>query len=124
MRRLDHMPSSGTGLDRFPHADDGGLDALVTEAGSRPGADYDLRSTLDLVELMNAENAEVPAAVGAAATSIAAAVDAISASLARGGRLIYVGAGLSGGSRRSTHPNASRPSPSPRGRSSRSSPAD
>ena len=42
MRRLDHMPSSGTGLDRSPHADDGGLDALVTEAGSRPEADYDL----------------------------------------------------------------------------------
>ncbi len=96
MRRLDHMPSSGTGLDRSPHADDGGLDALVTEAGSRPEADYDLRSTLDLVELMNAEDAEVPAAVSAAATSIAAAVDAISASLARGGRLIYVGAGSSG----------------------------
>ena len=90
------MPSGRTGLDRSAHADEVGLDALVTEGGSQPEADYDLRSTLELVELMNAQDAEVPAAVRAAATSIAAAVDAISASLAREGRLIYVGAGSSG----------------------------
>ena len=35
-----------------------GLDELVTEAGSRPEADYDLRATLELVELMNAEDAD------------------------------------------------------------------
>jgi len=90
------MPPGPPGLDRSPHADEAGLDALVTEAGSRPEADYDLRSTLDLVELMNAQDAEVPAAVHAAARSIAAVVDAISACLAQGGRLIYVGAGSSG----------------------------
>jgi N-acetylmuramic acid 6-phosphate etherase len=96
MHRLGRMPSGRTGLDRSTHADDVGLDALVTEGGSQPEADYDLRSTLELVELMNAQDAEVPAAVRAAATAIAAAVDAISASLAREGRLIYVGAGSSG----------------------------
>ena len=90
------MPSGRTGLDQPLPADEPGLDALVTEAGSRPDADYDLRSTLDLVELMNAGDAEVPAAVRAEAKPIAAAVDAISACLAQGGRLIYVGAGSSG----------------------------
>jgi N-acetylmuramic acid 6-phosphate etherase len=90
------MPFGRTGLDPSPQSDEAGLDALVTEAGGQPEADYDLRSTFDLVELMNAQDAEVPAAVHAAARSIAAAVDAISASLAQGGRLIYVGAGSSG----------------------------
>ena len=90
------MPSGPTGLDRPPRTDEADLDALVTEAGGQPDADYDLRSTLDLVELMNAQDAEVPTAVRAAARSIAATVDAISASLAQGGRLIYAGAGSSG----------------------------
>jgi N-acetylmuramic acid 6-phosphate etherase len=72
------------------------LDGLPTEAGSDPGADYDARSTLDLVELMNAQDATVPAAVAAAAASIAATVDAISDRMLQGGRLIYVGAGSSG----------------------------
>jgi N-acetylmuramic acid 6-phosphate etherase len=76
--------------------DESGLDSLPTEATSNAAADYDLRSTLELVELMNAEDASVPAAVGAAASAIAAVVDAISERLRRGGRLIYVGAGSSG----------------------------
>ncbi|MGH3132595.1 MAG: N-acetylmuramic acid 6-phosphate etherase, partial [Gaiellaceae bacterium] len=76
--------------------DDTGLDRLTTEAGSEPGADYDLRPTLELVELMNAEDTTVPAAVSEAAGAIAATVDAIAEGLQRGGRLIYVGAGSSG----------------------------
>ncbi len=90
------MPRRRSGLDDPRQPDDAGLDELVTEAGSQPRADYDLRATLELVELMNAEDATVPAAVAASAQSIAAAVDAISDCLARGGRLIYVGAGSSG----------------------------
>jgi len=96
MHRLEYMLPGQSGLHDPPQTDDAGLDALVTEAGSRPEADYDLRATVELVELMNAEDATVPAAVQAAAASIAAAVDAISGCLARGGRLIYVGAGSSG----------------------------
>ena len=96
MHRLDYMPQRRSGLDDPRQLDDARLDKLVTEAGSQPGADYDLRATLELVELMNAEDAAVPAAVAAAAPSIAAAVDAISDCLAQGGRLIYVGAGSSG----------------------------
>jgi N-acetylmuramic acid 6-phosphate etherase len=76
--------------------DDPGLDSLATEAGGAPSADYDLHETLELVELMSAEDATVPAAVRAAGSSIAAAVDAISHRLRRGGRLVYVGAGSSG----------------------------
>jgi N-acetylmuramic acid 6-phosphate etherase len=90
------MVQARPGLDGTPHPDDAGLDELATEAGSRAGADYDLRSTLELVELMNAEDIVVPAAVRAAAGRIATTVDAIATCLQRGGRLIYVGAGSSG----------------------------
>jgi N-acetylmuramic acid 6-phosphate etherase len=83
-------------LDEARDVDDAGLDALATEAGSEAGANYDIRSTRELVELMSAEDATVPAAVAAAAGQIAAAIEAIAESLRRGGRLIYVGAGSSG----------------------------
>jgi N-acetylmuramic acid 6-phosphate etherase len=73
------------------------LDELVTEARAATGADHDLRSTEELVELMNRADADVPAAVGEAGPQIAAAIEAIVARLARGGRLIYAGAGSSGG---------------------------
>jgi N-acetylmuramic acid 6-phosphate etherase len=72
------------------------LDALATEAGGNALADYDLRSTRELVELMGEEDARVPGAVRAAAGQIAAAIDAIAERLAGGGRLLYVGAGSSG----------------------------
>jgi N-acetylmuramic acid 6-phosphate etherase len=72
------------------------LDDLVTEAANPLGEDLDVRPTLELVELMNVEDATVPAAVAAAASDIAAAIDAIVGRLEAGGRLIYVGAGTSG----------------------------
>jgi N-acetylmuramic acid 6-phosphate etherase len=93
VRRLDLVARS---LDEARDADGRRLDQLATEAGSEPGADYDLRPTLELVELMSAEDATVPAAVAAAAGQIAATIDATADSLRRGGRLIYVGAGSSG----------------------------
>ena len=73
------------------------LDDLVTEAGGAPAADYNRRSTRELVELMGTEDATVPAVVGQAAGGIATAIDAIVERLMAGGRLIYVGAGTSGG---------------------------
>ena len=48
-----------------------GLDGLATEAWNADGADLDLRSTRDLVGLMNAEDARVPAAVARATDAIA-----------------------------------------------------
>jgi N-acetylmuramic acid 6-phosphate etherase len=72
------------------------LDDLETEARAPGRTDLDLRPTLELVELMNREDAHVPAAVAAAAGEVAAAVDAIAARMAAGGRLVYAGAGTSG----------------------------
>ena len=68
----------------------------VTEVASEAHGDLDLRSTHELVELLNEEDATVPEAVRAAASSLAAAIDGIVERLERGGRLIYVGAGSSG----------------------------
>jgi len=72
------------------------FDQLGTEARDALGADLELRSTLELVELLNAADATVPAAVGAVAAEIAALIDAVAERLAAGGRLVYAGAGTSG----------------------------
>jgi N-acetylmuramic acid 6-phosphate etherase len=55
------------------------------------------RPTRELVSLVNANDATVAAAVAAAGDELAAAIDAIAAKLEQGGRLVYVGAGTSGG---------------------------
>jgi N-acetylmuramic acid 6-phosphate etherase len=68
----------------------------VTERQQSENADLDLRSTAELVELINHEDATVAAAVGRVARPLAEAIDEIVARLERGGRLIYVGAGSSG----------------------------
>jgi len=73
-----------------------GLDELITEAVGQNGRDLDLRPTRELVELMNREDATVPAAVANAASEVAALIDAIVERLRRGGRLVYAGAGSSG----------------------------
>ena len=72
-----------------------GLEGLVTES-RREDVDYSVRSTRELVELMNREDATVPAAVGSVAGKLSAAIDAIVERLRGGGRLVYVGAGSSG----------------------------
>jgi N-acetylmuramic acid 6-phosphate etherase len=58
--------------------------------------DLDLRSTHELLALLNAEDAKVAGAVASAADALATAIDAIAARLADGGRLVYAGAGTSG----------------------------
>jgi N-acetylmuramic acid 6-phosphate etherase len=68
----------------------------VTEARAAGLADLDLRTTLELVELINHEDARVAPAVREALPALAAAVDAIVERLRAGGRLVYVGAGTSG----------------------------
>jgi N-acetylmuramic acid 6-phosphate etherase len=72
------------------------LGGLTTEAASADLADLDSRGTLELVLLMNDEDATVAAAVRGAAAEVAAAVDAISSRLDHGGRLVSVGAGTGG----------------------------
>ena len=72
------------------------FDELPTEAWNAASADLDLRDTTELVALMTTEDASVPAAVERASAAIVEAIDAVADRLARGGRLIYVGAGTSG----------------------------
>jgi N-acetylmuramic acid 6-phosphate etherase len=73
-----------------------GLDDLITEARSAETRDLDLRSTEELVGLMNQQDAGVPAAVASSAADIAAVIDTVVDRLQAGGRLVYVGAGSSG----------------------------
>jgi N-acetylmuramic acid 6-phosphate etherase len=72
------------------------LGHLSTEGARAERAEIDRLPTAELVRLMNADDAVVPAAVGEAQEAIAGAVDAIAARLEAGGRLIYVGAGTAG----------------------------
>lgn len=72
------------------------LGHLRTEQRNRTSANLDQEATLDLVRIINREDAKVAAAVRKALPQIAEAIDAIADRLRRGGRLIYVGAGTSG----------------------------
>src|SRR5205807_10546455 len=56
----------------------------------------DVGATLEIVDLINAEDAMVPAAVRAVRAEIARAIDLVVEALRQGGRLVYVGAGTSG----------------------------
>ncbi|WP_182876741.1 N-acetylmuramic acid 6-phosphate etherase [Microbispora sp. H10670] len=72
------------------------LAALATEQSDPRYSGIDTLPTEEIARLMNAADAAVPAAVGLAVPAISAAVDAIAARMAGGGRLLYVGAGTSG----------------------------
>lgn len=78
------------------HADAIGLDDLTTEERNEHTMRIDRMSSLELAKRINEEDHKVPAAVKEVLPEIAAAIDAISLRLRRGGRLIYVGAGTSG----------------------------
>ena len=56
----------------------------------------DVASALEIVDLIGAEDASVPAAVEVARAEIARTIDLIEAAFRAGGRLLYVGAGTSG----------------------------
>ncbi|MFF5368069.1 N-acetylmuramic acid 6-phosphate etherase [Streptomyces sp. NPDC013187] len=72
------------------------LESLTTEAFRPELADIDRLSTLDIARLMNGEDATVAGAVAARLPQIAAAIDAVAQRMARGGRLVYAGAGTAG----------------------------
>ncbi len=69
---------------------------LATESRNPATTHIDSVSTLEMVRLMNAEDAKVAAAVEAELPAIAEAIDRIAARMRDGGRLIYIGAGTSG----------------------------
>lgn len=72
------------------------LQHLPTEARNPASSRLDELTSVELVELMNREDATLAAAVATQAGAIAQAIDTIAARLGTGGRLIYCGAGTSG----------------------------
>ncbi|GAA2666652.1 MULTISPECIES: N-acetylmuramic acid 6-phosphate etherase [Nonomuraea] len=72
------------------------LPELSTEQSDPRYSQIDRLPTSEIAQLMNQADATVPTAVGAVLPAITAAIDAISARMAAGGRLLYVGAGTSG----------------------------
>ena len=71
-------------------------DPRLTEQRNPRTQRIDVESTLEIVDLMNAEDATVAPAVRAVRGDLARAIDLVVDSFRRGGRLIYVGAGTSG----------------------------
>ena len=68
----------------------------ITEKYNPKTEHIDEISTLGMVQIINDEDRKVADAVGTQIPMIAAAIDAISERISRGGRLIYLGAGTSG----------------------------
>jgi N-acetylmuramic acid 6-phosphate etherase len=71
-------------------------DTRLTERRNPRSTTIDTASALEIVDLIGAEDAGVPAAVSKARAEIARAIDLIEGAFRSGGRLIYVGAGTSG----------------------------
>jgi len=71
-------------------------DPRLTEQRNPRTERIDVASSLEVVDLLNAENAAVPAAVARMREPLARAIDLVVAAFTAGGRLIYVGAGTSG----------------------------
>lgn len=72
------------------------LSRIATEQRNPRTANIDTVDTLEMLRLINAEDAGVPAAVATQLPAIAQAVDGIVARIRDGGRLVYIGAGTSG----------------------------
>ncbi|GAC1486634.1 MAG: N-acetylmuramic acid 6-phosphate etherase [Ktedonobacteraceae bacterium] len=72
------------------------LSTLETEKINPATAEIDRMSPLEIVQVMNAEDAKVAGAVERELPRIARAIEEIATRLRAGGRLIYVGAGTSG----------------------------
>ena len=72
------------------------LDPRLTERRNPRTAAIDRASALEIVDLIAAEDATVPAAVARARADIARTIDLLEAAFRAGGRLFYVGAGTSG----------------------------
>ncbi len=71
-------------------------DTSLTERRNPRTVDIDLATPSEIVDLLAAEDATVPAAVAAERQAIATAITFAEAAFRAGGRLLYVGAGTSG----------------------------
>lgn len=72
------------------------LQHLATEGRNPASQRLDELTSIELVDLMVSEDGTIAAAVATQRREIAQAIDAIADRLARGGRLVYIGAGTSG----------------------------
>ena len=72
------------------------LSTLITEQRNPNSMNVDSLSALEIVQLMNQEDKQVPLAIEKCLPQIAQAVECIVAAFQQGGRLVYIGAGTSG----------------------------
>lgn len=72
------------------------LGVLDTEKFNPATAEIDRMSSLEIVQVINAEDAKVAQAVKLVLPQVARAIEEITTRLRRGGRLVYAGAGTSG----------------------------
>ena len=72
------------------------LSTLITEQRIPNSMIGDCLSALEIVQLMNKEDKQVPLAIEKCLPQIAQAVECIVAAFQQGGRLVYIGAGTSG----------------------------
>src|SRR5438552_12829791 len=72
------------------------MDHLETEARNPASTNLDELTPLEIVRLMNVEDAKVIPAVAAQDEVIARGIEVIAERLRAGGRLVYAGAGTSG----------------------------
>ncbi len=72
------------------------LGTLPTEARNPASQNLDALPTLEMLRIMNDEDAKVITAVREVMPQIAQAIDAIAERFGRGGRMFYIGAGTSG----------------------------
>src|SRR5881409_3723891 len=71
-------------------------DPRLTEQRNPRTQRIDVASSLEIVDLINAEDSTVAPAVHAVRAELARAIDLVVDAFGRGGRLIYVGVGTSG----------------------------
>lgn len=72
------------------------LSTLITEQQNPNSMHVDSLSALEIVQLMNEEDKQVPLAIEKCLPQIAQAVECIVSAFQQGGRLVYIGAGTSG----------------------------
>lgn len=72
------------------------LKNLTTEQRNPASMDIDARSTTEILQIINAEDQRIAAAVQTQISVIAQAVELVVGAFVAGGRLLYVGAGTSG----------------------------
>lgn len=72
------------------------ISKLITEKRNESSENIDRVSTIEMVRIINEQDALVAAAVEKELPSVAKAIDAVYDRVMKGGRLVYCGAGTSG----------------------------